>query len=118
MAYVMYQWTLERELYLGNVYTGFAGKGKKALAKRSTLVVTVTWPVINNILSCRMRKTLESSKKCFKRKLERKGKPETFQTLTLITTGIIYHFILFCQKKNQTPLTHRDLLLLNSCYTT
>lgn len=39
MAYVMYQWTLERELYLGNVYTGFAGKGKKALAKRSTLVV-------------------------------------------------------------------------------
>lgn len=103
MAYVMYQWTLERELYLGNVYTGFAGKGKKALAKRSTLVVTVTWPVINNILSCRMRKTLESSKKCFKRKLERKGKPETFQTLTLITYCGYYlpfYFVLSKKKSN------------------
>ena len=38
-AYAMCPWTPERELYLENVYTGFAGKGKKALAKRSTLVV-------------------------------------------------------------------------------
>ena len=38
-AYAMCPWTPERELYLENVYTGFAGKSKKALAKRSTLVV-------------------------------------------------------------------------------